>query len=660
MKSLQVGVSRRQALQAMMAGVAAWHADCSRSEKHSPPLTVSDVKGAVRVEVDGSRPLISFLSWDTEGGNRVKTNLLRAKTSVGVRVSGNGQAQAARPAISTEATGAQDWRFIVSVSPESKIVAEVHAAGDRFSIRVAAAAGTKGRMPAMELVFPFDPRVTATTVLASEWKEDGTLRLPGIISAPDYGQMLVSDPLHRGLHARLEGSRDQQFVDLIIELPGLAAGETYNLEFGPARLDPPEGLEDVGMWQRARRGWFNVWQPSARWGEQDRPHSAPAGLLSNNVISDPVSFVLAFYADFALWTPLLPGGISAAAHVRSTLDWWIGHRMLPSGEVIGYWDVANFLDANPSLLIAAWDYVEATGDKQWLAGRIERLEFLADFLAGRDIDHDGMVEATQSGNYGTLRDPARSSCWWDALNTGYKDGYSNALIYRAWRCLAELERQLGRSAPQQRYSQLADRLKAVYSNCLFNAQTGWLGWWRSADGELHDYASPVVNGLAIEYGLVSPAEGRRILARLRSKMQTLGLNRYDLGFPGVLLPVRRGDYLLPDGLGVPSREDGTDTFGQYMNGGISAGQGSHFVNAHFVVGEQDEGDKMLLAMLGREAEGGFQNGVRNQGGKGADWTTWQGEPCGYEGYLSDLYILLHGVLLREPRFRARFYRPLGT
>jgi hypothetical protein len=36
------------------------------------------------------------------------------------------------------------------------------------------------------------------------------------------------------------------------------------------------------------------------------------------------------------------------------------------------------LDANASPLIAAWDYVEATGDRRWLARRIERLEFIAD------------------------------------------------------------------------------------------------------------------------------------------------------------------------------------------------------------------------------------------------------------------------------------------
>jgi hypothetical protein len=217
-----------------------------------------------------------------------------------------------------------------------------------------------------------------------------------------------------------------------------------------------------------------------------------------------------------------------------------------------------------------------------------------------------------------------------------------------------------RGDQQARYARLADRLKAAYVKTLFNPKTGWLAWWKSADGQLHDYASPVVNGLAIEYGLVEPAQGRKILARLRQKIHDTGFARFDLGVPPMLVPVRRGDYLLPDAIGCPRREDGTDTFGDYMNGGVTAGQVLHFLAAHYVVGDGGEADKILRAMLERQAHGGFQNGAVNDYPKGIDWTTWDGKPCGYEGYLADSFRFLQAVLLREQKFRDRLYRPLSV
>ena len=57
-------------------------------------------------------------------------------------------------------------------------------------------------------------------------------------------------------------------------------------------------------------------------------------------------------------------------------------------------------------------------------------------------------KATQSGNDGTLVNPGRSCSWWDAVNCGHKDTYANALTYRSWRCLAEMEGQLERTAKQ--------------------------------------------------------------------------------------------------------------------------------------------------------------------------------------------------------------------
>ena len=168
-------------------------------------------------------------------------------------------------------------------------------------------------------------------------------------------------------------------MDLVLEFPQLDANHKYTFSFTPVTLAPPQGLQDEALWRLARRGWFNAFQPSARWGEQNRAFSAPPGILGNNVLSDPCSFSLIFYADHMLWTPVVAEGISVAELVRHAVEFWLEQRTHMNGEVVGYWDYANFLDANAGPVICAWDYVEATGNLAWLEKMISRLEFVAEF-----------------------------------------------------------------------------------------------------------------------------------------------------------------------------------------------------------------------------------------------------------------------------------------
>ncbi len=607
------------------------------------PAPSATAAPAAQLKLETSAPLgITWLSWDTEGTGRERDNLLRKGTAVTLQMplaDGPTTVPLARdPAEKSD--GVASW--------------SVKAADGGLDISIRAGFGA----PPCQLVFPFDPLVTPTTAISAAVEADRSLRLPAIVSAPDFGQMLLTADSVAPLHARLEGSRTGKVVDLIVTIPAEFDG-SVELRLRPLHLDAPKGIAaDDPYWRKARRGWFNVFQPTAKWGGEGHKFSAPAGVLGNNVISDPVSFARWTYADAAFWTPQGATDVSLMSHVRQTLDWWLDERTSTTGECVGYWAYYDFLDSNPSLIISAWDYVESTGDTAWLEGRIERLEELSAFLESRDTDGDGLVEAVQSGDRGTLQQPDRSSCWWDALNVGHKDGFSNALIYRAWRCLADLELKLGRDEQAKRYTTLAGRLKAAYAAALRNPETGWLGWWRSADGELHDYAFPQLNALAIEYGLVEKDEARQILQRLREKARTAGFRRNDLGIPSTLIPVRRSDYLLPDSLGCPKNEDGTDSFGHYMNGGISAGHSLHWMMAHHRVGESEYADAFLREMLKRQEQGGFQNGVTDEAPRGIDWTDWEGKPNGYEGYLSDNYRFLQAAALRNPELRKRFYRPL--
>ncbi len=633
--------------------------DKTKSGTDKPATKCSAV---LRIEQDTAAASIPVLSWDTEGGDRAKTNLLRKPIELRLSVEG-GLRSGSELQTHYETVGKRGGRYRLNLG-DGELIWDILPGDDgglamRFSGRSLEAAKCK----AVGLVFPFDPRATATTILADTWDEQGRLSLPAVISAPDLGQMLLTCDRDPRLLGRFVGDRARQTVDFTLEMPAPAENTAYTIMFEPVRLPAPRGLRDTDEWRMARRGWFNALQVSACWGKD--VHGAPAGILANNVISDPVSCLISLWADQAFWTPEAAPGVSMAALVRRTVDWWILNKTRPSGEVVAYWDHVDMLDANASPLIAAWDYVESTGDRAWLKERIERLEFVADYLVKRDIDDDGLVESTHSGNDGTLIEPMRADSAYDTINAGHKNAYCNALAYRAFRCLADLERQLGQKEKSAHYTRCADRLRAAFYKTFYNAETGLLAWWISKDGMMHDPVSPMINSLAICHGLVDPVAGRKIMDRVVERIEAAGFKRFDLGVPINLVPFRRGEYLSGiDCCGVPKKEDGSDTFGEYLNGGCLVSDAVYFITALHIVGKGEYGDRVLKAMLDRQDRGvfpnggGFQNGVVNTYPGGAEFFTWEGKTCGYEGHLTYSYAFLQAILLRDPAFRARLYRPM--
>ncbi len=614
----------------------------------------------LRVETLLDCAAIPVLSWDTEGGTRAAMNLLRSPVTLHVEKKGEWKS----PKFSKHDTFSEKTcRYTFA---KQEITWDIEQGDGRMTMRFSGKDAISVR-----LRFPFDARAAATTVFPKKWNDDGSFTLPILLCAPDFGQILVKSPDTPGLMGKLEGSRKEHTVDVLFNLSLDGANKPCTLQFDPAYLPIPAGFSDETRWRDVRRGWLNILQPSARWGDQNRSFSAPPGILSNNVISDPVSCLIHMYADQAFFTPNATGDISLAAQVRRTVEYWILHKTRPTGEVVAYWEYGDMLDANASPIIAAWDYVECTNDLDWLRRHIERLEFVADYLAQRDTDKDGLVECTHSGNYGSLVDPARSASAYDTINAGFKDAYSNELTYRAWRCLADLEAKVERKEQQGRYTQLADRLKAVFSSTFFDASTGWIVWWKSEDGELHNLASPMINALAIEYGLVDTQSAREILLRLWKKIEEIGFSNFEIGVPLTLVPVRKGDYLQPKPgkpaasiCGAPEREDGTDTFGKYLNGGCCVSDAVHFMTALYMVDENEKADRILNAMLSRQKRGvfpnggAFQNGVIDAYPNGAEFFDWQGNTCGYEGHLTYSFSFLQAAVLREPALRARLFRPV--
>ena len=612
-------------------------------------------KSVVRLEARTDSPSVEVLSWDTEGGNRARLNLLRAPLKLRLLLDGRWRVATTMPT-KVDSGGEDSIGYWLAVAPNAGLAWQIGVtSGGGIDMAFSASGELPPSLKAVELVFPFNPRATATTLISDDWTEEDEARLPAIISAPDVGQMYVTCRRHPRLVVALEGSRTAGTVTMTARLP-LPDAEGYTLSLRPLRLPLPPGMTDERRWLMARRGWFNLIQLSAkRPAEGGRPPH-PGGVWANNVISDPVSSVLYMLADHTTLVPRLAPGVSMPPVLRRTVDYWMDHKTDDEGKV-AYVAAGGgeMMDSSPAVVIGACSYVEATEDTDWLARRIERIELLAQYTARRDVDNDGLVESKQSGNRGTH---AFGDTAWDTYSSGCENAYVNALAYRAFRGLARLEARLGHAEQRDDYDRRAARIKAAFYDTFYNPGSGWLGWWRSEDGLLHDVDSDVPTSLAVMYGLVGTDQGRRMLDAYWAALQASGFKRFDLGVPLNIRPVPRDDQF---GEWGGQKEDGSETFGKYLNGGCCVSNAYYFLTANTIVGATDRADMILDAMLERQEKGvfpnggGFQNGFVDRYPDGAEFMDWQGNTCGYEGHLVYSWAFLQSLLLREQVLRDRVF-----
>lgn len=330
---------------------------------------------------------------------------------------------------------------------------------------------------------------------------------------------------------------------------------------------------------------------------------ADLGCLANNSTGDTCQFCLHCYADQAYYTPPLFDDFTALDLVRVSLDrYFEGFK--------GYRD--DFQDVAPSTIIAAWDYATGKPDPAWLKQRISFLEGYAERMVAMDVDGDGLCESQKC-----------PSNWWDCINWNWKDAYSSALAWRAFRCMADLEHRLGAQAKAQRYAERADKIRSVFYQTFYNPGTGVLAGWRAKDGTFGDRYFLFANGIAIAYGLVDKPQANAILDQLQAKLKAVGFTNFQYGLPGNLVA-------------FPHRL----SFQLYENGGATGSMAYYYVQALYAAGRKDEAEAIFARMLEGYREGTFQNGI----GNGGDWKEWNGTPCGYEGLLVDAYYPLTALI----------------
>jgi hypothetical protein len=619
----------------------------------------------LRLALSKTEPRINAICWDSLGQGKVAENFLKTSPEGGVRLVQNSLfpdacvSDAKNPRTTSSPRPSPPTKLVLPKEEREKIrdgnvvrysqalpdgtmaLLEIRVEPKSFTIAITTVANeaTTVREP-IAVRFSFDPSKTPVAPLANP-DSASSAPLPCLLHAADYGTLLVSSPAGSSpdgpispesspdgpaclrakpaVHALMEWNAlfqsraSARATDGLLVQP--AGTNQFQLEFSVEAAVPlPKLVDDEPRFGSLARSWLNTFQ-----------YRPDVGILANNIFSDNAPQCLFTYTDPAIFTSTLPGNIRPINLARESLDRYFGGA---SGYGIGREDVQ--VDICPSLLISAWDVIRVTGDLERLHQWLPTLEKIAGRIEAQDRNGNGLPESTRSGVAGVL--PCPSSGWWDVTNFGHEDAYVCALDYRAFRGLADLERLAGRTEQAERFEKRAERIRDAYVSTFLNPKTGVLAGWKDSEGNLHDYCFIPINAIAITYGLVPKPLANSIIDRIEAKLKEVGYTRFDLGLPANLVPIRKADYI-PGAPGAPHKEDGSDSYGIYQNGGATACYAYFYIQALYQLGRRAEAERILWPMIETFARGGFQNGV----GHGGEWRQWDGKPSGYEGFLADGY-----------------------
>jgi hypothetical protein len=584
---------------------------------------------SIRVTFDDRQPGVSALSIDSlQRGN------FRASPMV---VPGD-------PAAQYTVSDRGGWVRYALGSDPGHPVWEMRCDGDTLRMRSHFVANGASR----DVTWKFNPDVAHATLLGHV-TTTGDIALPAVLHLPGMGSLRIYAKGNSGAVLRYDARRAPTAFVTVTFPAATAEHPLLEYTLTTAAIFPaiPGLAAGDSRFDGFRRDYLDIFQ------QQAEMH-----VLANHAASDACAFTVYEYADMARYTPELVKGLTALDIVRETLDRYLGGMLgygMPGYR--GFDDPADtgqsagpyvFSDTYPSLLIAAYDYADGSGDERWLKQNYQGLRKWAESMTAANADGSPLLEYPVSGNSGswTAKITVRPANWWDTIGFGHQDAYSNALGYRALRGMAALAERIGETADAARYLKRADEIKGAYAGAFLNPSTGVLAGWKSRDGQLHDYYFPFVNGIAVRYGLIEGDQARQAMDRILAKMESVGYRNFTLGLPGNLVPIRRADYVdLEPRYGGPALEDGSDGFQKYENGGATACFAYFTVAALYRLGEKERGDKILMPMLEAFEKQGFSGRAAN--GMTYDWKDWQGGAHGYEGFLVDNYYALLAVLDRE-------------
>jgi hypothetical protein len=299
-----------------------------------------------------------------------------------------------------------------------------------------------------------------------------------------------------------------------------------------------------------------------------------------------------------------------------------------------------YLDADPVLLSGAGRLYQMTGDVAWLHRVRPGLQATAKRILGNIDAESGLVICRNlTGNSGSYRWGSNAM---DCTGFGHMDAYVNAWSYRALRNAEALFAALDDAMTAARCQAAAAGIRKAYAGWLVNPETGWVGGWRSRDGELHDYAFLYTNGPACAFGLLEEKQAHHALKNLEQLRRDIGPPSAYFGLPLNLLPYRKEDHIYSLNY-VPMDV----SFEDFTNGNVFAGPHA----AYYIRALSRYGFAREAAAIVDELEEGYGHRIFNgRYGEGTEFYTWEGCTTGYEGTFGPAFGGLYAIAIARGLF----------
>lgn len=505
---------------------------------------------------------------------------------------------------------------------------------NKISIKIQRSAKTKLYLiDSTPFRIAFSSRITPVTALGSLVKEGetGMVKCPATLYLPGYTSIRVT-----GDHSNIKFNSIRPI-----------AANTIHFTAGEKPLDNGSYFIDEGEYESSiclDIGYFNETQlvenaPSMIKKAVDSylyaslPFRADTATFSNNGNSMGAPICLDLWSDLCEVIGTESFGIHSFEFLRQTLDIHLqGAPAYASGPHYSgdhtYED--EYIMTGAAVLYGIGKYLECTKDNSlWSEYKDKIIQKILQ-MKQRDIDSDGIVESTI--RKGVSGEHQWSTCWYDVVSYGYKDAFSNAVLYKALLMIYGVLLEQNESDLAELVLEWSDKLRVSYIN-TFMTPKGWFAGWKCYEGKLHDYGFLAVNGAAVTNEIIVGKDAKKLMTNLWSALLSAGFDSFDAGLPGNIFDIAYDDN---------SGSCGIPPMGTYQNGGITLSQSKHFINALYKVNMTEEADFILNEI----AKGLLYSNVVGGTGSGVDWKTWDGVSSGYEGILCDQFGIFVPMLKR--------------